>query len=68
MCEMNGEDDTVKSRDIYLDVHTHMIFILNSSFPRILITKVKGGSGLDFLFKGIGMFPAQRIIYQFPRS
>lgn len=63
-----GEGDTVKSGGIYLDVHTHLIFILNSSFPRILITKVKGGSGLDFLFEGIGMFPAQRVIYHFPRS
>lgn len=48
--------------------HTHLMFILNSSLFRLFLANQKGGSGLAFFFAGMGMFPAQPIINQCPRS
>lgn len=58
-------DDAVQSRATYLDVHTDVIFILNST---VFVINVKGSSEPEFFFSGIYMFPAQQIAYYILKS
>lgn len=44
------------------------MFILNSKQPILFLAKTKGGSGLLSFASGRGRFPAQRIMYQYPKS
>lgn len=61
-------DDTQQQEEGCLRMGTHMMFILNSSLSSLFMASVKGGSGWAFLFSGMGMFPAQRTMFQFPKS
>lgn len=47
---------------------THVRFILNSSSSKLFLSKAKGGSGSLHFRSGIGMSPAQRFMYHFPKS
>lgn len=57
-----------KNKEGCLRVGTHETFILNSKLLRMFLRNVKGGSGMSFFFADTGRFPAQRIMYHFPKS
>lgn len=46
---------------------TYVRFILNSRSPRLFLSNAKGGSGSLHFHEGIGMFPAQLLMYHFPK-
>lgn len=56
-----------KSKYIFQDMHTHMIFILSYSFSMKFMTNVIKDSS-KLVLAEIGTIPAQSVIYNAPRS